>query len=140
VSRRLAGRVRDDESDTGGIGGTLAGNALSLAAMRATLEHVLTEDAFTHMIALAERFEVRSHGGLRGQRRCGAHGTHGSVQLWQLGRGMRKRSSTGCSNYKSKAPLITDRIKAPPLNRSKRFGLACVRCRLRSTPPGAHIF
>ena len=30
----------------GGVGGTLAGNALSLAAMRATLEHVLTDEAF----------------------------------------------------------------------------------------------
>ena len=33
-------------TDVGGIGGTLSGNALSLAAMRATLEHVLTDDAF----------------------------------------------------------------------------------------------
>ena len=38
-----------------GIGGTLSGNALSLAAMRATLEHVLTEEAFERMIALGER-------------------------------------------------------------------------------------
>ncbi len=44
-------------ADTGGIGGTLAANALSLAAMRATLEHVLTEDAYKHMIPLAETFE-----------------------------------------------------------------------------------
>jgi glutamate-1-semialdehyde 2,1-aminomutase len=43
-------------SDTGGIGGTLAGNALTLAAMRVTLEHVLTDDAFRHTIALGERF------------------------------------------------------------------------------------
>ena len=43
-------------ADVGGIGGTLAGNALSLAAMRATLAGVLTESAFDHMIALAERF------------------------------------------------------------------------------------
>ncbi len=35
-----------DLVDIGGVGGTLAGNALSVAAMRATLEHVLTEDAF----------------------------------------------------------------------------------------------
>ena len=35
-----------DYEDTGGVGGTLAGNPLSLAAVRATLEHVLTEDAF----------------------------------------------------------------------------------------------
>ncbi len=45
-----------DESDTSGIGGTLAGNALSLAAMRATLEHVLTEEAFAWTIPLATRW------------------------------------------------------------------------------------
>ncbi|MEX2203713.1 MAG: aspartate aminotransferase family protein, partial [Actinomycetota bacterium] len=43
-------------TDVGGIGGTLSGNALSLAAMRATLEHVLTDDAFEGMIALGERW------------------------------------------------------------------------------------
>lgn len=39
-------------TDVGGIGGTLSGNALSLAAMRATLEHVLTDEAFDRMIEL----------------------------------------------------------------------------------------
>jgi glutamate-1-semialdehyde 2,1-aminomutase len=43
-------------TDVGGIGGTLSGNALSLAAMRATLEHVLTKEAFARMIPLAERW------------------------------------------------------------------------------------
>ncbi|MGA9161384.1 MAG: aspartate aminotransferase family protein [Actinomycetota bacterium] len=43
-------------TDVGGIGGTLSGNALSLAAMRATLEHVLTGPAFERMIALGERW------------------------------------------------------------------------------------
>ncbi len=43
-------------TDVGGIGGTLSGNALSLAAMRATLEHVLTDEAFARMIALGERW------------------------------------------------------------------------------------
>jgi glutamate-1-semialdehyde 2,1-aminomutase len=38
------------------VGGTLAGNALSVAAMRATLEHVLTDGAFVAMIALADGF------------------------------------------------------------------------------------
>jgi len=47
-----------ETSDAGGIGGTLAGNALSLAAMRATLESVLTPEAFKRMIELGERFEV----------------------------------------------------------------------------------
>jgi glutamate-1-semialdehyde 2,1-aminomutase len=45
-----------EDCDTGGIGGTLAGNALSLAAMRATLTKVLTKEAFDHMIPLAERW------------------------------------------------------------------------------------
>jgi glutamate-1-semialdehyde 2,1-aminomutase len=45
-----------EDCDTGGIGGTLAGNALSLAAMRATLTKVLTKEAFARMIPMAERF------------------------------------------------------------------------------------
>jgi glutamate-1-semialdehyde 2,1-aminomutase len=46
-----------DLEDTGGVGGTLAGNALSLAATRATLEQVLTDEAFDRMLDLAERHE-----------------------------------------------------------------------------------
>ena len=42
--------------DTGGIGGTLAGNALSLAAMRATLTKVLTQENFDRMIDLGTRW------------------------------------------------------------------------------------
>jgi glutamate-1-semialdehyde 2,1-aminomutase len=42
-----------DFEDTGGVGGTLAGNALSAAAIRATLEQVLTAEAFGRMISLA---------------------------------------------------------------------------------------
>lgn len=49
-------------ADTGGIGGTLAANALSLAAMRATLEQVLTESAYKRMIPLAECFEAEVKG------------------------------------------------------------------------------
>jgi glutamate-1-semialdehyde 2,1-aminomutase len=60
LTSELAERVqtRDDADlvDTGGVGGTLAGNALSTVAARATLEHVLTEAAFARMIALATRF------------------------------------------------------------------------------------
>jgi glutamate-1-semialdehyde 2,1-aminomutase len=55
VVRRLSGRSDLDLIDVGGVGGTLAGNALSVAAMRATLEHVLTDQAFAAMIALADR-------------------------------------------------------------------------------------
>jgi glutamate-1-semialdehyde 2,1-aminomutase len=61
-SREVAERLeelmpRDERADTGGIGGTVAANVLSLAATRATLDEVLTEEAFEHMIALGERFE-----------------------------------------------------------------------------------
>ena len=45
-----------DTSDVEGIGGTLAGNALSLAAMKVTLEKVLTEEAYRHTIDLASQF------------------------------------------------------------------------------------
>jgi glutamate-1-semialdehyde 2,1-aminomutase len=47
-----------EESDVGGVGGTLAANVLSLAAVRATLEHVLTDEAFGRMVALGKRFEA----------------------------------------------------------------------------------
>lgn len=42
--------------DTGGIGGTLAANALSLAAMKATLSKVLTTENFDRMIKLGNRW------------------------------------------------------------------------------------
>lgn len=57
LSAQLADRIWGDPEldlvDTGGVGGTLAGNALSLAAARATLEQVLTPDAFAGMIGLS---------------------------------------------------------------------------------------
>ncbi|MDZ5441527.1 aminotransferase class III-fold pyridoxal phosphate-dependent enzyme [Micromonospora sp. 4G57] len=60
LSAELAAAILDrddlDLVDLGGVGGTLAGNALSVAAARATLEHVLTDSAFTQMTALATRF------------------------------------------------------------------------------------
>jgi glutamate-1-semialdehyde 2,1-aminomutase len=56
VAQRISARIQLEDCDVGGIGGTLAGNALSLAAMRATLEHVLTPAAFEKMIPLAKRF------------------------------------------------------------------------------------
>jgi len=58
VAARIEGAIGREESDVGGIGGTLAANVLSLAAMRATLGEVLTDDAFGHMIELGERFEA----------------------------------------------------------------------------------
>ncbi|MGC2822608.1 MAG: aspartate aminotransferase family protein [Candidatus Sulfotelmatobacter sp.] len=60
AERIAAGQNKGAESledcDVGGIGGTLAGNAVSLAAMRATLTKVLTKDAFDRMMPVAERW------------------------------------------------------------------------------------
>jgi glutamate-1-semialdehyde 2,1-aminomutase len=53
---RLDAQQELDLIDTGGVGGTLAGNALSLAAVRATLAEVLTDAAFDGMIALATHY------------------------------------------------------------------------------------
>jgi glutamate-1-semialdehyde aminotransferase len=39
-----------EDIDVGGVGGTLAGNAVSLAGVRATLSEVLTDEAFASMI------------------------------------------------------------------------------------------
>jgi glutamate-1-semialdehyde 2,1-aminomutase len=56
VADRFQARLNLEDSDVGGIGGTLAGNALSIAAMRATLEHVLTDSAYNRAIDLSNRF------------------------------------------------------------------------------------
>ncbi len=57
VADRISAMMTVEESDVGGIGGTLAGYALSLAAVRATLGEVMTDEAFARMIPLAERWE-----------------------------------------------------------------------------------
>ena len=60
ISHEVAGALADhaeaDLVDVGGVGGTLAGNAMSTAAMRATLHRVLTDQAFAHMIDVATVF------------------------------------------------------------------------------------
>ena len=53
---RVLERTDLDLIDMGGVGGTLAGNPLQVAAMRATLEKVLTDDAFATMIDTATVF------------------------------------------------------------------------------------
>jgi glutamate-1-semialdehyde 2,1-aminomutase len=74
VTERILASLVVRDSDVGGIGGTLAGNALSLAAMRATLAEVLTEEAYGRMIPLGERLEQ----GVRSV--IGAHGVPWHVQ------------------------------------------------------------
>lgn len=49
LSERISGSLQLEHIDVGGVGGTLAGNALSMAAIKATLTEVLTEEAFEKM-------------------------------------------------------------------------------------------
>ncbi len=62
MTRELADRVREsldwagegrEDLDVGGVGGTLAGNAVSMAGIRATLSEVLTPEVYPGMIARA---------------------------------------------------------------------------------------
>ena len=56
LAERIERSVELEDIDVGGIGGTLAGNALSLVAMRATLTEVLTEEAYAAMLPLGQRW------------------------------------------------------------------------------------
>jgi glutamate-1-semialdehyde 2,1-aminomutase len=67
LTGELAARLRIDPElcDVGGIGGTMAGNALSMAAMRATLSEVLTDAAYARMLPLAEAWTDGVERGIR---------------------------------------------------------------------------
>ena len=58
VADRFWARLKLEDSDSGGVGGTLAGNALSIAVMKATLEHVLTPAMYEKGFKLANRYEA----------------------------------------------------------------------------------
>ena len=68
IARPALPKIEGEEADESGIGGTLSGNPLALAAMRATLQHVITAKSFARMVPLAQRFEggvetaIRKHG------------------------------------------------------------------------------
>ena len=56
LAQQALSHADHDYEDTGGVGGTLAGNALTLAAMRAALTDLLTPDAYASTVPLAARF------------------------------------------------------------------------------------
>ena len=60
MTTEVAGRIMDfvtgDDSDVAGIGGTLTANALSLAAVRATLAAALRDEDFAVSIPLADQW------------------------------------------------------------------------------------
>lgn len=59
LADRIANALNLETIDVGGVGGTLAGNALSMAAVNATLSEVLTEENFSHMSEMAKLWEAK---------------------------------------------------------------------------------
>jgi glutamate-1-semialdehyde 2,1-aminomutase len=57
VADRVRATIPFEDTDVGGVGGTLAGYALSMAAARAALGEVLTAAAFDQMLPIAARWE-----------------------------------------------------------------------------------
>ncbi len=66
LADRLLGRRDLDLVDMGGVGGTLAGNPLSITAVCATLREVLPDEVFGEMSALAQRFAAGVDGVIAG--------------------------------------------------------------------------
>jgi glutamate-1-semialdehyde 2,1-aminomutase len=62
VSQSFSAKLSLDDADVGGIGGTLAGNALSIAAMKATLQHVLTDEFYLKATKLQQQFTAGVEG------------------------------------------------------------------------------
>ena len=62
VADKFSAKLDLDDADVGGIGGTLAGNALSIAAMKATLQYVLTDEFYAKAFQLQEHFTAGVEG------------------------------------------------------------------------------
>lgn len=56
VYEKTIANLLADTTGVNGLGGTLTGNALALATMKATLDHVITREAYGRMIPLATRW------------------------------------------------------------------------------------
>lgn len=55
VAERMERRVREGEPGYSGMGTTLSGSALAMAAMRVNLERVMTQAAYDHMLPLSKK-------------------------------------------------------------------------------------
>ena len=102
-----------DLEDVGGVGGTLAGNPLSLAAVRATLGEVLTDEVWERTIPLAERFaagveDVVAEPACRGTSPGSAAAPSTASRRSRLGTAAsRRRSPTRSSRTTSTSTLST---------------------------------
>ncbi|MEY4972765.1 MAG: hypothetical protein RL399_722 [Actinomycetota bacterium] len=89
VADAIKAQVEIEKIDTGGIGGTLAGNILALAAMRATLTEVLTEENFAKMIELGD---------------CWSDGVDAAIKEFDLDWHCNRLGARGEYIFKGKAP------------------------------------
>jgi len=114
LAESVLGRADLDLVDMGGVGGTLAGNPVSMAAARACLGEVLTESAFAHMTALTTRLAD----GLRAA--IVAHGLSWTVS--QLGARVEYRFAdpaprNGTESYAAADPELDDYLHVFAANR-----------------------
>jgi glutamate-1-semialdehyde 2,1-aminomutase len=116
LAARVAAAVEDgaDIVDVGGVGGTLAGNAMSLAAMRAVLGEVLTDAAFKEMEDLATLFSAGVTGAVT------THELDWSIS--QLGARCEYRfaspaPTSGGESERSSDPLLEDYLHLYGVNR-----------------------
>ena len=109
VAERLSGPMLGHEIDVAGVGGTLTGSALALAAIRATLSTALRDEDFAVAVPLAERFTA----GVAGVDR-GARAARGTCSGWAAGR------STGSVRHRATAPP-----RPPPWTTSSRGSCTC---------------
>ena len=107
VAARLAGPMLGHEIDVAGVGGTLSGSALAMAAVRATLSTCLRQEDFDVAIPLAERFTA------------GVAGASPSTTCRGTCNGSAAGRSTGSARRRATAPRLplrstrTSRPRAP---------------------------
>ena len=113
VADRIARSVELEDIDVGGIGGTLAGNGLSMAAMKATLEHVMTQDAFDHMIPLADAWADGIQAGIDAVRRAVTVTRLGARAEYNFSRAVAERAG-GARRRRLRAAAVPPPLRAQP--------------------------
>ena len=114
IEQRIRGVLASRPAGHSGVGTTLAGNPMAMAALRACLERVMTPRSYEHMIALAERLEDGLEGLIEREnlpwhvQRVGARLEVGFA---------RHPPRTGRQSVAALPPLLPDAIRLYLLNR-----------------------
>ena len=114
VEERIRGVLATKPPGHSGIGTTLAGNPLAMAALRANLEQVMTQASYEHMIRMAERLEDGLEQ-LIGTERLPWHVQRVGARL-EVGF-TREPPRTGRGSVAGLPPLLPDAIRLYLLNR-----------------------